>query len=111
MTRTAVAALAALALTASAAPAQQKKAKNDDLFGPGKVWTMHIKLSSAAYDEMQPKNPPKFGPGAGFPKGKGPAPKGKDKGEARGLFGLDFAYVKGAVEIDGKTIDGVGVRF
>jgi spore coat protein CotH len=102
-------ALTALALTAGTATAQQKKKpKNDDLFGIDKVWTVHIKVSSTAWDEMHPKNPPKFGPG--FPKDKGPAPK-EGKGEARGLFGLDFAYVKGAVEINGDSVEGVGVRF
>ncbi len=88
------------------------------MFGLTKVWSMHLIVQADQWEKMQPKR----GPGGfGFPPNRdGKAPEGKRDGKAaegnrdakqRGMFGFDFAYVKGEVEIDGQKFTDVGVRY
>src|SRR5262249_60830168 len=92
-----------------AAPAKKaKKARAAALFGLDKVHDVHLTIPAKAWDEMQPKNPPRFGFG---PPGGGPGGGGAADGPRRGGFGYDFRYVKAEVVIDGKAVKGVGVRF
>ncbi|MFO0842455.1 MAG: CotH kinase family protein [Gemmataceae bacterium] len=100
--------LPALALgLALPAPAAEKP---PDVFGLTQVHAVHLTVSAKDWQAMQPT---RGGFGFGGPPGKPPA-KEADPGEdrkARGSFGFDFAYVKGAVEIDGRKFPEVGLRF
>ncbi|HTU94040.1 MAG TPA: CotH kinase family protein [Gemmataceae bacterium] len=89
------------------------------VFGLDKVWSMHLTIQPDQWEKMQPK---RGQDGFGFP----PAPP-KNEGAAenrdakpaepagdakrRGGFGFEFAYVKGELEIDGRTFKDVGVRY
>lgn len=111
-----------LALGLAARPArthaQTTPAKADDFFGSTKVWTIHLKLTAAAWDQMQPSRGPNFG----FPGGKPIPPGGKPvplggkppapaKGPGKGGFGFDFTWVRGTVELGDRVYRDVGVRF
>jgi hypothetical protein len=78
------------------------------LFGPDKVWTAHLEISSEGWDAMHPTR------GVGL-FGVPAPPPGKDKdqppGPPRGGFGFDFEYVKGQFSFDGRAHKDVGVRF
>src|SRR5262245_59957170 len=115
MTRTLAAVAAALACGTAWAfvappaprPAAPGKATVDDLFGLSKVHDVHLTLPAKAWDEMHPKNPPRFG--GGPPRGgPGGAGGGGDDVNRRGGFGYDFRYVKADVVIDGEAVKGVG---
>src|SRR4051794_28265343 len=111
-------ALPCVLLLAGVAPGQAPKKPAADpaaeLFGPDKLWTVHLKLTAAAWDKMQPKRggmgfggpgggfgkkdgkkdgPPKGGPGgAGQPgqPGKGGPGGGGPGGGVPGKFGFGF---------------------
>jgi putative membrane-bound dehydrogenase-like protein len=80
-------------------------AKN--LFGPTKVWSIHLEIPAKEFDAMQPAL------GGGF----GPPPKKDDKKDdkkrdtEKNLFGTNFPWVEGDVTVDGKTLKTIGVRY
>lgn len=88
------------------------------VFGLGKVWSMHLTIQPDQWEKMQPKRVPG---GFGFPPrqdGKAAQPKQDVKpAEAnrdtkpRNTFGFEFTYVKGDLEIEGRTFKDVGVRY
>lgn len=97
--------LALVALNPAEADDAPKKAKGDraaHLFGPDKVWQVHITIPTRNWEVMQPKKAPFF---------FGGKPAEKPAGEQRGAFGYDFEYMPGDLEFDGKTYKDVGVRF
>lgn len=87
-----------------------------EVFGLDKVWSMHLTLQPDQWEKMQPK---RGQGGFGFP--PAPAPKGNPQAakpaepardaNKRGMFGFDFPYVKGDLEIEGRTFKDVGVRY
>lgn len=94
--------LVAAALSPAAALADPPKTPAD-VFGPAKVWKMHLTIQPKDWDTMQPTR--QFGFGAPQPKGKANDRKG------RGSFDLDFEYVKADLTIDGHVLKDVAVRF
>jgi spore coat protein H len=127
-------ALLSFPLLGLAANNKPSKDASAGLFGRDKVWSMHLTIQPDQWEKMQPKRG-----GFGFPP-KGEAKPGEAKGDAkpgqvkndakaaevkrdvffgapegdakrRGMFGFDFAYVKGNLEIDGHRFPDVGVRF
>src|SRR5438105_4796698 len=103
------------------AQAQKKEAaadmKRDQVFGPDKLWTIHLKIGAKDYQTMNPK-------GGGFPFGgffpkkdepKKEEPKAKD-GEMQDIhkskgFGMEFPWVKAEVEFEKKLLKDVGLRY
>ncbi len=84
--------------------------KRGDLFGPDKLWTIHLKLGAKEYAAMPPK-----GGRLSFPNPKKDEPPKKDT-EAPDIhknhaFGLEFPWVKGDLEFDGRLIKDVGIRY
>jgi len=83
-----------------------------DLFGPDKLWTIHLKLGAREYAAMPPKR-------SGFPfpkKGEPPEKDQKKDAEVPDIhknkgFGLEFPWVKGDLEFDGRLIKDVGIRY
>ncbi len=92
-----------------ALPALAADPKPVTVFDPLKVWEFHVTLSKAEYDAMQPP------PGGGFPAfGQPPAaPKPRTDGREVhvNVFGVGQPWAKGSVTADGKTFDGVGIRY
>ena len=79
-----------------------------DLFGLTRVVPLHIEIPADEYQAMQPPAP------AGGPGGPPPAPRPKKPGERaseRNLFGVEFPWARGAVTAEGKTFQGVGLRY
>lgn len=108
--------LLGLTATLLICPVPSLAAAKSEVFGLDKVWSMHLTIQPDEWEKMQPKRKPG---GFGFP----PFPAqddGKKTEKAaepqrdvkqRGLFGFDFLYVKGDLEIDGHTFKDVGVRY
>jgi putative membrane-bound dehydrogenase-like protein len=98
------------AATPGAGPAG-KEAPDKDVFGPSKVWTIHLEIPAREYEALQPGQ----GGGFGFPGGppKQPAPKGpQDKRDSeRNLFGTEFPWVQADLAVDGKTWKKIGIRY
>ena len=84
------------------------KATDPGLFGLTRVVPLHIEIPADEYQAMQPPAP------AGAPGGPPPAPRPKKPGEReseRNLFGVEFPWARGAVTAEGKTFQGVGLRY
>ncbi len=78
------------------------------LFGLTRVVPLHIEIAADEYHAMQPPAP------AGGPGGTPPAPRPRQPGERQGernLFGVEFPWASGAVTAEGKTFQGVGLRY
>jgi spore coat protein H len=97
-------------------PAADRKPTKDPsarVFGLDKVWSMHLTVPADEWEKMQPKRGRGFGGFGGPPRPeekKEPAEEGQGK-KVRGMFGFEYPYVKGDLEIDGKTYKNVGVRY
>lgn len=90
--------------------------KRDDLFGPDRLWSLHLRIDAKEYAAMQPK-------WGGFSFGKGGAKKAAppkeepkkdnpDKRDTRiGAFGTEYPYVKGDLEFEGAWLKDVGIRY
>lgn len=94
--------LAVLALPAPAA--DPDPTKPDQVFGLTRVWPMHLTIQAKDWETMQPAR-------GGFKRAAKGAPAFSDDRKIRGGFGYDFEYVKGDLEIDGKVLKDVGIRF
>jgi spore coat protein CotH len=111
-TRLLVSMLATLIVPSLLLAADKKPAKDSSarVFGLDKVWSMHLTLAPEQWEKMQPKRGRGFGPpGAPPPREAKPADGAGKK--VRGMFGFEYEYVKGDLEIDGKTFKDVGVRY
>lgn len=93
----------------------QDKLKRADVFGPDKVWSIHIRLGDKEYQAMQPTGGGMFG----FPAfGKKDPPKKEEKkdGEKPDIhknkgFGIEFPFVKGDIEFEKTLVKDVGIRY
>lgn len=83
------------------------------VFGPDKVWSIHLTISPEAWEKMQPKRSRGgFGQPANNNNNNNGRPNPADRdSKVRGMFGYDFAYVKADAEIDGQKFKDVGVRY
>jgi spore coat protein H len=92
------------------APAQKKSAASkEDPFTANKVWQFQVSLTPAEYEAMQP--PAGVMPRFGQPPPKA-VPKRADGREVhRNAFGVDLAWAKGNLSVDGKTFEEVGIRY
>ena len=79
-------------------------------FEHGKIWKVHVEVSAKEFAAMQPRGGLTF-PGA--PVNPKPQERPDDPGRVihRNTFGSDLAWAKGAITIDGKTFQNVGVRY
>jgi spore coat protein CotH len=105
--------LAALVCPSPLPAADNKPAKDSSarVFGLDKVWSMHLTIAANEWEKMQPKGGRGFGGFGGPPR---PAEKRTEGGQGkkvRSMFGIEFEYVKGDLEIDGRTYKDVGVRY
>jgi spore coat protein CotH len=96
-----------LAIVTSAVTAADPK---PTVFEPTKVWPVHITLSAAEYDAMQPPA------GGGFPQfGAPPPPPRQPKPGERevhtNVFGVDQPWAKGTVTVGGQMFETVGIRY
>jgi spore coat protein H len=89
-----------------AAAKDAKKAAGADVFGPTKVWKVHLAFSAKEYEAMQP---PTRWTLIGWLQPK-PAEKA-DREVHRNAFGFDLPLVNGSVTLDGQAFDNVGVRY
>ncbi len=96
--------LSVLALALPCRAADADPTKPGDVFGMTKVWTMHLTVPAKEWEKMQPAR-------GGFSREKGKMPQLSDERKLRGGFRYDFEYVKGDLEIDGKKLPDVGIRF
>lgn len=105
--------LLAFAFTAGAGPAalpastppMQGEMKADAFFDPHALHVIHIKLTKKAWDEMQPTRKGLF---SGWFAPEKPA-AGDEPHESP--FGYQYTFVHGAIEVDGKALNDIGVRF
>ena len=106
-------ALALLALPPTALA--DDKPKRDPVraaaFEPGKVWEVHVTLTAAEFEAMQPRGGfNMFGPPQ--PKAKAPErPLDPSREVHKNTFGVDLPWATGAVTIGGQTFDNVGIRY
>src|SRR5690348_4370511 len=79
--------------------ADSKEAPGKDMFGPTKVWAVHLEIPDKEYEAMQPP-----AGGFGFP-GAPPAPPaaGEKRDSERNLFGTEFRWAKGDFSAEGQT--------
>jgi spore coat protein CotH len=79
----------------------------DELFQISKAWPVHLTMTREAWEALVPVPQPARGMfmGSGFS-----APEGLRNGIS-GQRGLDFEYVHGTFEIDGRRFDDVAIRF
>jgi putative membrane-bound dehydrogenase-like protein len=81
-----------------------------DVFGPTRVWAVHLEIPAREYEAMQPP-----GGGFGLPGGPGGPPRPGDRKGARdserNLFGTEFPWARGAFTAGDKTFQKVGVRY
>jgi putative membrane-bound dehydrogenase-like protein len=89
------------------APAAED-APGGDVFGPARVWAIHLEVSAKEYEAMQPAGGFAFG---------GPAPPAPSRdpkaarATVRNRFGVEFPWVQAALTADGKTYRRVGLRY
>ena len=84
------------------------KAGGTGIFGLTKVVPLHIELTADEFQAMQPPAP------AGGPGGAPQPPRARKPGDReseRNLFGVEFPWARGSVTVEGKTINGVGIRY
>jgi putative membrane-bound dehydrogenase-like protein len=87
------------------------------LFGPTKVWSIHLEIPTEEFEAMQPAV---AGFGAGFGAGapRRPAPRNEAPGNEaqkreseKNLFGTDFPWVTAEFTAEGSTLPKVAVRY
>ena len=96
--------------------AQAKQPSTDDdknLFGPAKVWSIHLEISAKEFEAMQPPQPGGFG---GSPPGFGAPPPVQKPGEEKrasefSLFGTEFRWALADFTAGDQTLRGVGIRY
>ncbi len=97
-------------------PAEKKSPmlKRDDVFVPGKIWDLHLRIGAKDYPAMNPSGGAMFG--FGFPK-KEIAQQKKDEKNANtdvhksNGFGMEYPWVKGDIEFDGVLVKEIGIRY
>ena len=86
----------------------QTGGQHDALFGPTKVWSIHLDIPAEEYDAMQPVVTG-FGPAA--PRPSTPSSDLKKRDSEKNLFGTDFPWVAADFTAGGTTLQMVGVRY
>ena len=102
-----------LSIAACAAPAAVGGQDDSELFALTRVHTIHLRLSAAAWNTMQPTRAPRFAPRPQQPPAATvPAARSAGEGERLppGPFGLQYAWVRAAIEFNGEALEDVGVR-
>ena len=84
-----------------------------DVFGPDKLWNIHLRLGAKEYQTMQPKGGGMMFP---FPKKDDAPPKTKDAPPAGDVhknkaFGLEFPFVKAELEFEDTLVKNIGLRY
>lgn len=102
-------------------PGTQKPADADSVFGPTRLWKIHLHVTAENWKAMQPPARggfPGFGPPPASPAPRPtsdtpPTPVKPPVAPAArpGSFGFDFEYVKADIELDGEALHEVGLRF
>src|SRR5262245_1537829 len=84
-------------------------APGQKLFGPARVWAVHLEIPAAEFAAMQPA-----AGGFGFPGAPGAPPQPNARREKRdgerNLFGTEFLWVRASFSADGKVHGQVGLR-
>ncbi|WP_406694258.1 CotH kinase family protein [Singulisphaera sp. Ch08] len=88
----------------------EQKAAGADFFGLTKVVNLHVEIPVEEYRAMQPPPPAPPGVPGGPPPASRPRKPGGRESE-RNLFGVEFPWARGAVTAEGKTYQGVGLRY
>ena len=90
--------------------------KRDDVFAPGKIWTINLRISAKDYPAMNPKGGGMFG--FPFPKKGDAAPKKEEKNADANTdvhkskaFGMEFSWVKGDLEFEDAIVKEIGIRY
>ena len=113
---------AVIALAVFSVRADEKRERNHaDFWTAEKVWTFHVTIGEAAWNQLQPQKPSRW---AGmFGGNRGPAsrpatqpaePVEPPRNVGRGgktFNDVELPYVFSKVEFEGQTVDSVGVRF
>ena len=95
-----------------------KDMKRKDVFGPDKLWTVHLKIGAKEYQDMNPKGG-MFSFGGLFPKKDEPKKKDElkskdepspDTHKSKG-FGMEFPWVKADIEFEKKLVKEIAVRY
>lgn len=98
-----IAAVASLSMAAAPRSAES-------FFVPDRVWTIHLTVSADEWKALEPTRRP--GVNFGAPSPPPPSkPKDSDRPTSVSPFGFEYPYVHANVEIDGKEIENVGLRF
>ncbi len=101
---------------ASIASAQVKLPTSGDdknLFGPSKVWSIHLEIPAKEFDAMQPPQPGGFG---GAPPNLGAPPRAQSQGDEKrpselSLFGTEFRWAQADFNAGDQTLSAVGIRY
>jgi spore coat protein CotH len=106
-------ALAILAVPTIALPDDKPRPKpvRAAAFEPDRVWAVHVTLTAAEFDAMQPRGGfNMFGPAQPKPKA---AEKALDPNREvhKNTFGVNLPWATGSVAIGGTTFDNVGIRY
>jgi hypothetical protein len=96
--------LTAWLLATPAARAAAPPSPPPGLFGPTRVWSMHLTVQAKDWERMAPKQ-------GGFSRPSGKEPPLTADRKPRGGFGFDFEYVRAGLEFDGRALGEVGLRF
>ena len=100
----------------SIASAQEKQSSIDDdknLFGPTKIWSIHLEFPAKEFEAMQPPQPGGFGgapPGFGAPTTVPKQVEGKRTSEFS-LFGTEFRWAQADFTAGDQTLKNVGIRY
>jgi len=96
------------------AASEPASSPSDDVFGPDKLWKIHLQITPENWQAMHPTQglrffgAPQFGEDKGSTSGKD---ESREPAERRGGFKFDFRYVPAKVELNGESFAEVGVRF
>jgi len=86
----------------------------DIVFGPDKLWKLHLQISAENWQAMLPTRGLRFfgAPQFGDEPGKSPETRERQEpAERRGGFKFDFRYVPATIELNQEQFQQVGVRF
>ena len=72
------------------------------LFGPSKVWSIHLEITADEFDAMQPPVPGAFG---------APPPAENRRESELSLFGTEFRWAEAKFTASGQSLPKVGIRY
>ncbi len=108
--------LAAPAKSVRAADDPPRSAPADEVFGPTRVWSLHLEIPADEFQALQPAPPAGgFFGGPGGPGAQGNAPQQPNRDPSRptvrNLFGVEFPWGYGQLTADGRACGKVGIRY